>query len=125
MISLSSLVLTLAFGGNCTMPGPSGPASLLCGPNVPAAYEESAAEHVLRMQARYAVVEQELGARDVSALTASERTERARLLGVLHDYRVRADFGHNIDFPEARMPYFVDAEGRRCAVAQLLHERGA
>ncbi|HVS17255.1 MAG TPA: HEAT repeat domain-containing protein [Planctomycetota bacterium] len=84
----------------------------------------SPAEQTARNRAHYARVVQELSAADVSGLEASRRAERARLLDVLRAYNERADFGRSSAFPGARMPHFVDDEGRRCAVAELLHACG-
>lgn len=79
---------------------------------------------VLRLQAHYERVEQELRARDCRHLTPVQRAERARLIDVLHAYWKRGDFGINRDFPGERKPYFVDFEGRRCAVANLMDHSG-
>jgi hypothetical protein len=49
---------------------------------------------------------------------------RALLLGELARYRRRGVFPKNRDFPERAMPYFVDADGTRCAVAHLLEVGG-
>jgi len=76
------------------------------------------------LQARYAGVEAELAAADVSGLTPDQLAARARVLAALRDYRTRGDFGHNHEFPGARVPFFVDHAGRRCAVAELLHATG-
>jgi HEAT repeat protein len=73
---------------------------------------------------RYARVEEELAARPLDGLSADQRAERARLLAVLRAYRARADFGVDEDGVDARVPLFVDAAGRRCAVAELLHATG-
>jgi HEAT repeat protein len=75
-------------------------------------------------QERYARVEAELEARDLAGLTPDQREARANLLAVLDAYRTRADFGINRDVPGARVPLFVDGDGRRCAMAELLHATG-
>ena len=82
------------------------------------------ASKIARMQAHYAAVECELRAADTRALDAERRAGREGLLEALVRYRERADFGLNPDYPGVRMPYFVDADGRRCAVAELLHVTG-
>src|SRR5262245_26648200 len=69
-------------------------------------------------QERYARVEAELSARDLAGLTPAQREARANLLAALDAYRTRADFGINRDFPGARVPLFVDGDGRRCAMAE-------
>lgn len=79
---------------------------------------------VERSQAHYAAVERELRARDVSDLSPEQRAARERMIAALDEYRERGVFTRNTDFPGARAPYFVDREGRLCAVANLLHESG-
>lgn len=79
---------------------------------------------VARARAHYRAAERELRAADVSGLTVAQRAARARALDALHAYEVRGEFGRNADFPESRMPYFVDGDGRRCAVAEILHATG-
>jgi len=50
---------------------------------------------------------------------------RTLLLQELEDYRRAGVFPKNRDFPDRAMPYFVDAEGTRCAMAHLLELGGA
>ena len=77
-----------------------------------------------RLKEHYANVERELRARDLAGLSAEQRARRAELIEHLHAYRERGDFTRNPDFPGARVPYFVDQDGRLCAVANLLHQTG-
>lgn len=81
-------------------------------------------EVVERLRAHYAAAESELRARDESALTPEQRSERHRLLDALAAYRERGVFGVDTTGRGVRTPTFVDATGRRCAVAQLLHASG-
>lgn len=76
-----------------------------------------------RTSAHYAVVLDELDRADITLLAPAERTARARILDALRDYRLRGDFGRAVS-DGARIPWFVDPEGRRCAVAELLHVSG-
>ena len=76
------------------------------------------------LQAHYAQAVSELAAVDVSALTPAQRAERARLIGVLSDFGLRGEFGHNLEYPSTRVPHFRDADGRRCAVAEMMHASG-
>jgi len=92
-----------------------------CGARVSAAPGGESVELAVK---HYQQVERELLAADTSHLTPAQRSKRARLISELHDYRESRDFTVNEDFPGARVPYFVDAEGRRCAVAHLLHRFG-
>ncbi len=68
----------------------------------------------------YENVEAELRAADTSHLTPNQTTARARAIDLLREYHQRADFGLNTYAPDDRRPVFVDADGRRCAVAHLL-----
>jgi hypothetical protein len=67
----------------------------------------------------------ELRLADTSALPEELRRVRAQNLDVLHAYRQAAVFPHNIHAPGRIAPVFIDREGRRCAVAQLMIESGA
>ena len=57
-------------------------------------------------------------------MTPDQLAGRARVLAALREYRTRGDFGHNHDFPDARVPHFVDHDDRPCAVAALLRATG-
>ncbi len=82
------------------------------------------AEARRRAAERYERVEQELASRAPGGLSPDQRAARAKLLEVLDAYRRRADFGIDREHPGARVPLFVDGEGRRCAMAELLHATG-
>jgi len=73
---------------------------------------------------RYAAVLGELEAADTAHLSDIQRAARRQLVDALRAYRERADFGRNDELPGARLPVFVDSQGRRCAVAELLHMSG-
>ena len=75
------------------------------------------------LQAHYERAETELRAADVSHLDPVRAEARADALDVLRAYRLGGDFGRG---PGAggRALAFVDDEGRRCAVAELLHAFG-
>ena len=49
---------------------------------------------------------------------------RAFLLDQLHDYAVAGDFPRNTDTPDSKQLYFLDPEGRPCAVAFLMIQSG-
>jgi hypothetical protein len=67
----------------------------------------------------------ELTARDVAALSPSQRSNRARPTLTLANYRDRGIFPHNYDFADRAMPYFIDRKtGTLCAVAYLLESTG-
>src|SRR5262245_35411856 len=100
------------------------PASLQPAPDSTPAFAGTREEQVRQLQAHYLAAEQEIARRDVSNLALEQRSERARLLRALEAYRLRGVFGVNVDFPGSREPHFVDAERRRCAVAELRHVSG-
>ena len=80
---------------------------------------------VQRIQAHFDSVLSELRARDISELSATQRAERSRLIGVLASYRDRGVFPHNRHFPGQAIPYFIDRPtGTLCAVAHLLESTG-
>lgn len=62
-------------------------------------------------------------ARDASQLSHVQQLVRALLLEELERYRGAGRFPKNPDFAE-RTPYFIDAEGTRCAMAHLLELGG-
>jgi hypothetical protein len=65
----------------------------------------------------------DVSAHDGSHLAAPERRTRERLLAELARYARRGRFPKNRDFVEMT-PYFVDADGTRCAVAHLVEATG-
>ena len=77
------------------------------------------------LRAHYAKVEAELRASTPAGLDDARRAARDRAIETLSAYRSRGDFGRG---PEegggGRALAFVDAEGRRCAVAEILHVFG-
>jgi hypothetical protein len=77
-----------------------------------------------RLRAHFDSVLAELAARDVSRLSASQRSARATLVGRLATYRDRGMFPHNHDFPGKRLPYFRDEHGTLCAMAYLVASTG-
>lgn len=85
----------------------------------------SADPEVLRLQRHFAVVLQELRARDVSGLTNEQRAARATHLERLAAYAARGVFPKNTDFSGQRVPYFIDHAGTRCAMAYLIEQSGS
>src|SRR5688572_2382999 len=61
--------------------------------------------------------------RDVSQLSHVQKLVRALLLDALAAYRAGGRFPLNRDFAEMR-PYFIDADGTRCAMAHLMELGG-
>lgn len=77
-----------------------------------------------RIQRHLEQVETELRARPVEHLTPALRAERARNLDRLRASRLAGAFPRNVDFPHRRVPYFIDAGDRECAVGHLVIESG-
>lgn len=77
-----------------------------------------------RIRTHLAKVERALRSRDVSTLTLAQQAARARNLDVLHAYWTAGAFPKNTDFPAARIPYFIDRAGIRCAMAYLIEQSG-
>jgi HEAT repeat protein len=57
-------------------------------------------------------------------LTDAQRAARTRAIALLHDYRMRADFCVLTAGPLLRGVAFIDPDGRRCAVGELLDRTG-
>jgi HEAT repeat protein len=76
-----------------------------------------------RWQAHYSRVAEELADRPVEGLSGAVRARRAEMVAELRRYCAAADFGRGAD-PAQRLPLFVDADGRHCAVAHLLRYCG-
>jgi hypothetical protein len=77
-----------------------------------------------RLRAHFRRVLLELEARDTGHLAAPQRQTRAHLIRELARYARLGRFPKNLDFPGARVPYFVDAFGTRCAMAHLIEATG-
>lgn len=90
----------------------------------PTASSECTQRQIEAKQRHLAVVIEELGARDVSHLTESQRAARTQALEWLARYRERGEFTENVEFPRRDMPYFIDHEGTRCALAHLIDQSG-
>jgi MYXO-CTERM domain-containing protein len=57
-------------------------------------------------------------------LPRAVRVVRALLFAELRRYRRARRFPKNVDFADRQMPYFIDGEGTRCAVAHLMEATG-
>jgi hypothetical protein len=77
-----------------------------------------------RIQRHLARVERSLRLKPVPHLTVAQRELRERSLDVLHDYWTAGVFPHNTEHPGELRPYFIDDDGRACAVAFLLQQAG-
>lgn len=77
-----------------------------------------------RLRAHFREVLAELRGRDVSHLSAAQQASRGRLIEELAGYARTGRFPRNTGFPGARVPYFVDPFGTRCAMAHLIESTG-
>lgn len=85
------------------------------------AHEEA---EIARLRAHFDVVDSELRARDVSSLSAQQRTVRAQLIEWLRDYRDAGQFPANEGHADVAVPIFRDADGTLCAMAYLIQRSG-
>jgi hypothetical protein len=90
----------------------------------PVPWSSPAAAETARIRAHLAAVERDLRAKDVSAQPLGARVARSHNLDVLHEYWVRGVFPRNTSVPGARVPFFVDRYGTRCAMASLIEQSG-
>lgn len=74
------------------------------------------ADHIQRAEAM-------ASQRDTAQLSHTQRLVRHLLLQALADYRAAGRFPKNRDFAK-RTPYFIDADGTRCAMAHLMELGG-
>ena len=75
-------------------------------------------EPIRAWSAHYAAVVDELRAADTSGLSDVQRAARRQMIDALCAYRERADFGRGTEVG-ARLPYFVDDEGRPTCTSRL------
>ncbi len=108
--SLALLALILGFGvSQAAVAAPLGPVE---------------ADRV-RLRQHFREVEQELLSADVSKLSPEQKRERQKNIERLRRYARAGVFPHNTGFPDKRVPFFIDRDGRACAVGALMIESGA
>jgi len=78
---------------------------------------------VTRLERHFDSVDVELRSRDVSRMTVSQKTNRAKLVSWLRDYRAADVFPQNDRFMEPT-PFFRDKDGVLCAMAYLIDRSG-
>lgn len=104
-------------------------------PNVVRTYnsnelKSTASTHVSRerdvklIRAHLARTERELRAKDTSHFSPELQARREHNLDRLREYWQNGEFPINTDFPDERVPYFVDDRGVPCAMAYLIQESG-
>jgi hypothetical protein len=79
---------------------------------------------VARLRAHFDSVDVELRTRDVSHLSAAQRTSRTKLIGWLREYRDAGQFPENDRYPNQAIPFFRDTKGTLCAMAYLVDRSG-
>jgi hypothetical protein len=78
----------------------------------------------LRIQQHLSRVEAQLRRAPVKAFSPEAQARRARLLDELHGYWREGVFPRNSGHPFEQHPYFIDHEGRACAVGALVQRSG-
>lgn len=68
--------------------------------------------------------ERELRLADTESMPTKLRCARERNLDLLRAYRQRGEYPRQRHDPKRLVPCFIDAEGRQCAVACLMHASG-
>jgi hypothetical protein len=76
----------------------------------------------MRIQTHLQYVEAVLRAKDVKHLTAAQKKNRMTMLDLLHAYWKAGVFPKNYDYPNQRIPCFIDKDGNICAVGYLIEQ---
>lgn len=79
---------------------------------------------VAKIERHLAHVEETLRSSSPHDATPAALQARDRALDALHDYWKAGVFPKNRDFPDRRVPYFIDADGTACAVGHLMIASG-
>lgn len=79
-------------------------------------------DELVRIKTHLEFVEKILRMKDVSSLPAVLQKNRMHMIDLLHDYWTAGIFPRNFDFPEMRIPCFIDRENRICAVGYLIEQ---
>jgi hypothetical protein len=81
-------------------------------------------KEINRLEKHFDSVDVELRSRDVSMLSASQRSNRVKLITWLRDYRNADEFPTNDRFANPT-PFFRDSKGVLCAMAYLIDRSGS
>jgi hypothetical protein len=76
----------------------------------------------LRLQTHLGYVETLLRSKDVSSLEKHQQENRLKMLNLLNEYWKAGVFPRNYDYPNKRMPCFIDKNGKICAVGYLIEQ---
>ncbi|MEX2596077.1 MAG: hypothetical protein WEC59_04030 [Salibacteraceae bacterium] len=78
-------------------------------------------EH-LRLKTHLQYVERHLRSKGLSDLTVEQQENRLRILDLLNEYWSAGVFPKNYDYPDQRIPCFIDKDGNICAVGYLIEQ---
>ncbi|MEQ8358486.1 MAG: hypothetical protein RH860_03295 [Cytophagales bacterium] len=76
----------------------------------------------LRLQTHLKYVEEHLRSKEMASLTEEQSENRLKMLDLLHEYWTKGEFPKNYDFPDRRIPCFIDKDGNICAVGFLIEQ---
>jgi len=82
----------------------------------------SRTNETVRIQTHLKFVEEMLRNRPVVSLTEDQIEKRMHALDLLNEYWTSAVFPKNYDYPEQRIPCFIDKNGNICAVGYLIEK---
>jgi len=74
----------------------------------------------IRLQTHLKYVEKLLRNKDISSLTFEQKENRKKMLDLLNEYWTAGVFPKNYDYPDQRIPCFIDKYGNICAVGYLI-----
>lgn len=80
------------------------------------------ADENARLQTHLKYVEELLRSKDLSSLTVERKKNRGKMLDLLNEYWTAGIFPKNYDFPDQRIPCFIDKNGNICAVGYLIEQ---
>lgn len=75
-----------------------------------------------RLQTHLRYVEKLLRNKDISSLTVEQKENRKKMLDLLNEYCTAGVFPKNYDYPDQRIPCFIDKHGNICAVGYLIEQ---
>ena len=77
-----------------------------------------------RLRRHFASVQQQMNSRSTDGLGPAVAQKRRAIIQKLGQYSERGVFPRNTRHPNTQTPYFIDDEGRACAVGYLMIESG-
>ena len=75
-----------------------------------------------KLQTHLKYVEKLLRSKDISSLTKEQKENRLKMLDLLNEYWTAGIFPKNYDYPNQRIPCFIDKDGNVCAVGFLIEQ---